>query len=259
MKKALKGIFKRTPMYKHVKGKKDRKRFKVLTDDEKRAIKFYREFIEPNDLVFDVGANMGNRTKLFLSLDANVVAFEPPKKCSDYLKTILKKEPNFTLIEAALGEKEGESEMLISSAHTISTLSQHWVKATTQSGRFSDYEWSQKQYVQITTLDWAIKKFGVPSFIKIDVEGYELEVLSGLTNSINCLSIEFSAEHIENTYKYIEYLTSLSNKVSFQYSSGESLAFLLPTWVSAKEIKKTLMKVSNENKLAWGDVYLSVA
>ena len=140
------------------------------------------------------------------------------------------------MIEAALGDKEGETEMLISNAHTISTLSQHWVKATKQSGRFSQYKWNKNQQVHITTLDSVIKKFGVPSFIKIDVEGYEFEVTSGLTNPIQCISIEFAVENIENTYKCIEHMRSLSN-ASFQYSAGESLDFFLPTWVSEKEIK----------------------
>ena len=255
MKKMVKSILKRVPGYRYFKKHRDIQSFKVLSDDEKRYIKFYQQFIKPNDLVFDVGANMGNRTKLFLNLSARVVAFEPQKICSDYLKTVLKREENFTLIEAALGDKEGEAEMLISNAHTISTLSQHWVKATKQSGRFSQYKWNKNQQVHITTLDSVIKKFGVPSFIKIDVEGYEFEVTSGLTNPIQCISIEFAVENIENTYKCIEHMRSLSN-VSFQYSAGESLDFFLPTWVSEKEIKNILAKISAQNELAWGDVYI---
>ena len=121
-------------------------------------------------MVFDVGANMGNRTKLFLQLGARVIAFEPQKACSDYLKSVYNKDDKFTLIEMALGDNEGDEEMLISNAHTISTLSAHWVKATKESGRFSQYEWKNRQLVHITTLDNVIKKFGVPSFIKIDVD-----------------------------------------------------------------------------------------
>ena len=234
---------------------KNIKKFRKLREDRKRWVEFYQQFIKPGDLVFDVGANMGTRTKVFLELDAKVVAFEPEKRCSDFLESDLKGEDNFTLIKAALGDKEAEAEMLLGDAHALSTLSQHWVKTTQESGRFSQHTWNERQHVRVTTLDNVIQKFGVPSFIKIDVEGYEFEVLSGLTYPIPCISIEFAVEVIENTYKCIEYMNSLSN-VSFQFSADESIKFYLPTWVADKEIKRNLAKISEQNKLAWGDVYI---
>ena len=39
-----------------------------------------------------------------------------------------------------------------------------------------------------------INEYGVPSFIKIDVEGYELSVLEGLTIPIECISVEFNSK-----------------------------------------------------------------
>ena len=95
MKKMVKSILKRVPGYRYFKKHRDIQSFKVLSDDEKRYIKFYQQFIKPNDLVFDVGANMGNRTKLFLKLGAKVIAFEPQKICSDYLKSEFIKEKEF--------------------------------------------------------------------------------------------------------------------------------------------------------------------
>lgn len=243
------------PILNYIKHYKDIKRFKILSEDDKHCIEFYKHFIKPGELVFDVGANMGNRTKIFLELDAKVVAFEPQKICSDFLKLALKNNDNFTLVDAALGTKEGEGEMLISDSHTVSTLSKHWVEATKESGRFSQCEWNKKQNVPITTLDIEIKKFGIPSFIKIDVEGYEFEVLSGLRHPVPCVSIEFAAENITNTFKCIDYMKSLSN-VLFQFSEGESLHFHLPAWISDREIKNFLEKISYKNKSAWGDVYI---
>ncbi|MFC1827756.1 FkbM family methyltransferase [Thermodesulfobacteriota bacterium] len=251
MKKKLTGMLSRTPIYRNFIDSRNIKKFQKLNEDEKLCIKFYQQFIKPGDLVFDVGANMGNRSKLFLALNAQVVAFEPQKICSDFLKSVLKNNVNFTLIEAALGDKEGEAEMLISKAHTVSTLSKHWVETTKKSGRFGQCEWNEKQHVHITTLDIMIQELGVPSFIKIDVEGYEFEVLSGLTHPIQFISIEFAAENIENTYKCIEYVSSLSD-VSFQYSAGESLDFYLPEWVSETEIKTFLAKKTDQDKMAWG-------
>ena len=255
MRAMIKNIIKRFPIIHSVFEYKNRKKFLVLNEEEKRCAELYRQLIKPHDLVFDVGANMGSRTKVFLDLNARVVAFEPQKICSDYLKLVLKNENDFRLVEMALGDKECEGEMFISDVHAISTLSQQWTKVTKESGRFSKFEWSEKQHVRITTLDHAIQEFGIPDFIKIDVEGYELEVLSGLTNPIRCISIEFAAENIENTYECIDYMSSLS-EVTFQYSTGESMKFDLPMWVSDKEMKRFLADISDQNKMAWGDVYI---
>jgi hypothetical protein len=104
-------------------------------------------------------------------------------------------------------------------------------------------------------LDRAIQEFGIPDFIKIDVEGYEYEVLTGLSSPIRYISIEFAAENIDNTKKCIDYMNSLS-EVIFQYSPGESMKYALPTWVSAHEMKDYLDTALDEDKLAWGDIYI---
>lgn len=250
-----KNILNKIPMYRYFKNIKDVHRFFKLTELDRRSIKFYKQFIHPNDLVFDVGANIGDRVKLFLAIDAEVVAFEPQLVCASFLKSVLKKKDSFILVEAALGRREGEAEMQVSDAHVISTLSNEWIESTKESGRFSQYEWNKKQKVNVTTLDRMIDTYGVPSFIKIDVEGYELEVLLGLTHIVDCVSIEFAAENIENIFLCLEHLSSLAN-MSFQFSEGETMELYLPNWVSEQEIKQVLTSLSEKNKLAWGDVYI---
>jgi len=223
--------------------------------ENNRRLKFFRKFIKPGDLVFDVGANMGTLTKIFLALQAKVVAFEPQQICSDHLESIFQQERNFTLVKKALGAKEGEGLMLISNAHMLSTLSRHWTQCTKESRRFGSNEWGERQVVPITTLDNALCQFGVPTFIKIDVEGYEYEVLSGLSRPIDCLSIEFAAESFQNTFQCIDYMKQLSNGL-FQFSKGESMKFDLPCWLSAEEIKHFLADLVDQEALAWGDVYI---
>lgn len=228
--------------------------WKRIQEDHRR-LKFFRQFIEPGDLVFDVGANMGSLTKIFLDLKSKVVAFEPQEICSDHLESIFRHRPNFILVKKALGAKEGYGSMLISQTHMLSTLSRPWTECTKKSGRFASIEWDKRQSVEITTLDKAIQEFGIPSFVKIDVEGYEYEVLSGLSMPIKGLSIEFACENLQNTYKCIEYLASLS-EVSFQFSKGESAAFALPSWTSGDEIRRILSDLVEEDKFAWGDIYI---
>jgi hypothetical protein len=74
--------------------------------------------------------------------------------------------------------------------------------------------------VPVWTLDQAIAKFGVPHYCKIDVEGYELEVLKGLSQVIPTLSYEY---HLRND-GVIQALTCLDYLSQF----GELLINITP-------------------------------
>lgn len=86
--------------------------------------------------------------------------------------------------------------------HPLFLLSpKDWIDAVKQE-RFKSYTWSAPVKIPITTLDKLIEKYGKPHFIKIDVEGYELEVLKGLTQAINWISFEYTVP--EQTQKAID-------------------------------------------------------
>jgi FkbM family methyltransferase len=255
----LKKLLKRTPLYPLYRSLQHRRQVRDYwqwgTDDEKRAA-FYKEFVSPGDLVFDVGANRGNRAKVFCKLGARVVAFEPQLDCYHFLRGMFAGEKSVRLVNQALGRAEGVTEMLIADADTISSLSPEWVEAVQRSGRFSQHKWDRKQQVTITTLDAAIRDFGTPSFIKIDVEGYESEVLSGLSTPVKCVAVEFVPECVQNTMKCIDHLSSLS-AVEAKLSLGESMEFETPSWLSADEIKRVLNDhVANADHTTFGDVYI---
>jgi len=148
----------------------------------REMFRFYHKFINEGDVVFDVGANIGSRTNIFLKLGATVIAVEPQVYCAGILKNKYGNNNKFILINKALAEKEGQAEMMISDACTISSLSKEWVEAVRKSGRFQGHNWGgDRNIVQTTTLDKLIDQYGFPSFIKIDVEGFEYEVIKGLT------------------------------------------------------------------------------
>jgi hypothetical protein len=77
----------------------------------------------------------------------------------------------------------------------------------------------------MTTLDKLIEQFGIPSFIKIDVEGFEYEVIKGLSKPVKALSLEFTPEIIESTYKCINYLQQLG-KINLNYSVFKTMSLL---------------------------------
>ncbi len=226
-----------------------------LPEDERRY-KFYSQFIQSNDLVFDVGANLGNRTKVFLRLGARVVAFEPQSSCADILEAVLGGNPSFHLVREALGDKAGMAEMLVGDAHVLSTLSPQWVQTARQSGRFGKEQWRARQQVVVTTLEQSIAEYGRPAFIKIDVEGFEPQVLSGLDSPLARGSIEFAAEAIDGTISCLEKLATLQ-PCSFQLSMGEEVVFVWPQWQPLDHAVAALRKLIEADPLAWGDVYFA--
>jgi FkbM family methyltransferase len=226
------------------------------TARNEEMLDFYSQFISPGDLVFDVGVNIGNRTKIFLKLRAEVVAIEPQNECIHILKSSFGNNTNLTVIEKVLGASEGEAELMISNAHTISSLSRDWVEAVKSSGRFSDYSWKRKKVVKMTTLDKLIDTYGIPSFAKIDVEGFEHELMKGLSKPIRFISFEFTPEFIDSTFKCITHLESLGD-VLFNYSIGESMHLALDTYVTSTEMIRILESYRHDNKL-FGDCILPI-
>src|SRR3954468_275364 len=86
------------------------------------------DFIRPGMLVFDIGANLGNYSQVFLDRGAKVVAVEPQTYCHDFLRLRFRGNPNITLVKYGMGAQEEEKELLISSAHTLSSFNSEWVK-----------------------------------------------------------------------------------------------------------------------------------
>jgi FkbM family methyltransferase len=229
-----------------------------INEEDRRRLAFYRQFVTPNDLVFDVGANLGNRTKLFLELGAKVVAVEPQDHCAELLEQAFGGRGEFTLLRKALGAGEGKSTMFVSEAHAVSTLSQDWVRATTSTGRFGGVRWNGRQQVSVTTLDRIVQEYGTPAFIKIDVEGFEYEVLKGLSQPPRAASIEFATESLPIVFKAMEHVCGLA-PMEFQVALGEDLAFVDTHWMARAEAEAELRQICGRDTLAWGDVYMRVA
>lgn len=210
--------------------------------------------INNNDLVFDVGSNLGNKSQNFLNLGARVVAFEPQQNCHLYSLNRFKYNKNWTVENIALDNKKGKGILHIANAHTISSMSRQFIDETKKQ-RFQIYNWDNCIEIDTDTLDNMIEKYGVPSFIKIDAEGYELNILEGLTKSINFISFEFTPELFDNATKCIDYIYKINNNNAlYNYGSRENENFMFKNWETKEIIINYLRKFEND-KIEFGDIY----
>jgi FkbM family methyltransferase len=214
---------------------------------------FYGSFIEKNSLCFDVGANVGNRVAPLLELGARVVAIEPQDDCCKALQKKFGKD--IVIVKKGIGGKEGVRSFYISNSNTISSFSEKWINSV-KANRFKDYIWEKVVEIQMTTLDKLIEEFGVPHFIKIDVEGYELEALKGLTKPIKMISFEYTVpEQTDVALKCIEQIERHAQSIECNYSAGESMNFHFKNWQSVEQMKDYI-KTFEFEQTGHGDIYL---
>jgi FkbM family methyltransferase len=217
-----------------------------------QRIQFYSQFITSGDLVFDVGANIGNRIDALLQLNAKVIAVEPQPHCISVLKQKFKNK--ITIEEVGLGSSAGTGVMHIADVSTISTLSKEFIEKTSSS-RFKRNKWESTIEIKLSTLDKLIEKYGVPVFCKIDVEGFEAQVLGGLHHTIPFLSFEYCVPEmqaqLENCLKIIY---SLNTTYLFNYSVAETMELAFESWMSYDEFL-AVIQTDVFMQTLFGDVY----
>lgn len=207
-----------------------------------------RNFYGPGDIVFDVGANVGDKTHMFLESGAKVICFEPQSDCTTILQKKYGNDKRVVIVEKGLADKNGKRLLSVcSQANTISTFSDDWKR-----GRFADYTWDKSDVVEVITLDDAIHTYGFPQYVKIDVEGFEYQVLCGLSKPVPYLSFEFTIEFLDRAKQCMSHLERLGYEF-FNFSEKEIPQLVLSEWVSSKTLFKKLERLTDQ--LYWGDIY----
>jgi FkbM family methyltransferase len=195
----------------------------------------YRTLLKPNDLAFDIGSHVGDRIASFRRLGAKVVALEPQPACADLVAALYSHDPDVTLVRSACGPRDGSLTLHINSANpTVTTASTAFVKAADGAGGWEGQVWDTTITVPVTTFDALIKTYGTPAFAKIDVEGFEADVLAGLSTPIAALSFEFTTIQREVAFACLERLATLGYQ-RFNVALGESqlMTFAKPIDVRA--------------------------
>ena len=214
----------------------------------------YSSFVNAGDLVFDVGAHLGDRTVTFCDLGARVIAIEPQEDVLPWLRRRIRRKSGVTLVNAAVGRAKGTGNLLVSDKNpTLSTLADDWrKKVVRENPSFRHVRWNRGQEVRVTTLDALIEEHGEPNFCKIDVEGHEAEVLAGLSHPIAMVSIEFVSGTLEIAEASIDRLESLGH---YEYNAipGEKRRFLWGTWQPPDKMMEWL--AHRGAKFPSGDLY----
>lgn len=138
-----------------------------------------KPYISKGNLIFDIGANIGQYALRFSEMVGNegkIICFEPDYKNYSFLlfNVNINCCTNIVCKKIGIGSKTDNSEFF---------------RDTLTGGRASSFikeqslnKHASKEIVSIETFDTMVKSFGPPNFVKIDVEGFELEILKGMNN-----------------------------------------------------------------------------
>jgi FkbM family methyltransferase len=219
----------------------------------RRKHAFYAKFIQQGDLAFDVGAHLGDRTDTWLCLGARVVAFEPQPKFTEYLEQKFSHHDDFVLENKGLGAQEGRATLAISSLFpTLSTLAGKAWETEINSASSLNIDFDRSVDIEVSTLALMIEKHGEPKFCKIDVEGFEHEVLQGLKQSITFLSFEFLSFSEDRMQSCMKLLGELGY-VKFNWSYKETFELGFEDWVDAESVMQHIKHY--KKGIFSGDIY----
>jgi FkbM family methyltransferase len=218
---------------------------------------FYRRFVQPGDLVFDVGAHVGDRIGAFRRLGARVVAVEPQPALIKTLRLLYGRDRGVIIEPVAVGRAAGTVALNVNIDNpTVSTASDAFIRSAHGAPGWEGQIWGKTITTPVTTLDALIGQRGLPSFIKIDVEGFEAEALAGLSRPVKALSFEFTTIQRDLAFACIARCGELGY-ARFNAVLGESLTFAHSDWCARDTIESWISQLPmNANS---GDVYASLA
>ena len=233
---------------------------RIYYGDRKRRIAMddlYRAFVAPGDLVFDVGAHVGDRTAAFRRLGARVVAVEPQPALARTLRLIHGRDREVVIEPCAVGRTSGTAQLKLNVDNpTVASASTEFIASAAGAPGWEGQAWTRSVPVSLTTLDALIARHGRPAFIKIDVEGFEAEALAGLSQAPPALSFEFTTIQRQIAASALHRCRELGF-VRFNAALGESQRLVHPAWQNADEIARWL--TSLPNKANSGDLYARLA
>jgi FkbM family methyltransferase len=215
---------------------------------------FFSKLLSPGDLVFDVGANLGSYAEIFASLGAHVIALEPNPDCVSHIRRSYPLR-SIDVVGAAVGASAGVATIHLAERSDMSSMSPEWIRSIQKAQQLDDTVWSRQITVPIITLDSLIERYGVPRFIKIDVEGFEESALRGLSEQPAFLSFEFNTNFLDAAMRCLRTIENAAGS-SFNFVIGEPLRFELHEWVNMNELSTQLQAL--RRSAGYGDIFVKL-
>ena len=108
--------------------------------------------------------------------------------------------------------------------------------------------------VELITLDHAIETYGLPNYIKIDVEGFELPVVRGLSKAVALVSFECNLPMFrDETVEAIFTLGNLSAQACFNWMAADGHSLASPAWLCADQMIETV----RSNRAGYLEIFCS--
>jgi len=237
-----------------------------VLDKRNSEVTFYRALLKGfrrGDLIFDIGANHGQKTDVFLRLGAKVVAIEPDVFNQDVLRQKFLRyrfvNKPVAIVGKAVSDRRSRETMWVDEPGSAkNTLSRKWVEALRTDGeRFGKrLDFARKLEVETIPLEDLVVEHGVPFFVKIDVEGHEPSVLRGLRHPVRYLSFEVNLpEFRQEGFECIKLLGKLAPAGQFNYSTDDRMRLVLENWLPQPEFTR-MFGNCNENcvEVFWSTV-----
>jgi len=228
---------------------------------EQQAFGSYREFIQPGDLVFDIGSNRGRKTYIFLALGAaKVIAVDPlytwgPEFVPEFYWKWGEYDKVVPVARAVTTEREITMKINKFMPY-VSSMDARWMTESAHAAPGQPYYAKSalvERKAQGITLDGLINIYGIPAFIKVDVEGHEDTAVRTLSEPVKGLNMEFHQDWMP--LEAIAHVDRLAD-YEWNYCLNNVGQFVAPEWMESGALLEFMRpRLDTEGSGSWGDLY----